>query len=435
MISEQADPAHALESDVRSYSRSFPIVIQRAKGARLWTDDGSEYIDFLAGAGSLNYGHNNPLIKQSLIDYLQADGLLNGLDMASVAKNRFIETFQQRILAPRNLDYKLQFCGPTGTNAVEAALKLARKVKQRSGIISFTNGFHGMTLGSLAVTGNEYHKEDIYCAGQSNVTFMPYDGYVDGISDTTQLLRKCLEDSSSGTGLPAAVILETVQGEGGVNVASPEWLRSLQEICREFDVLLIVDDIQMGCGRTGGFFSFEEAGLEPDMVLLSKSIGAYGLPMSLVLLKPELDEWDPGQHNGTFRGNNLAFVAATRALELYWCDDNFSGAIRKKSARIGNFLNRVARQYPQAGFTVRGRGLVQGIEAADQELASRLRQRCFELGMIIETAGARDQVLKFLPPLTISEAELEAGLDIASRAFRDVMGEEAATRRSAGGQA
>ncbi len=267
------NPSHELESEVRSYSRAFPIVVKRAQGARLWTDQDEEYIDFLAGAGSLNYGHNNPLLKQSILDHLQADGLVNGLDMASVAKNEFIDTFSRHILEPRQLDYKMQFCGPTGTNAVEAALKLARKVKQRSGIISFTNGFHGMTLGALAVTGNEYHKEDIY-SGNTNVAFMPYDRYVDGVEDSSVLLRKYLEDASSGVGLPAAVILETVQGEGGINVARSAWLRSIRKICDDFDVLMIVDDIQMGCGRTGTFFSFEEAGIRPDIVLLSKSIGA-----------------------------------------------------------------------------------------------------------------------------------------------------------------
>lgn len=415
------NPSHELESEVRSYSRAFPIVVKRAQGARLWTDQDEEYIDFLAGAGSLNYGHNNPLLKQSILDHLQADGLVNGLDMASVAKNEFIDTFSRHILEPRQLDYKMQFCGPTGTNAVEAALKLARKVKQRSGIISFTNGFHGMTLGALAVTGNEYHKEDIY-SGNTNVAFMPYDRYVDGVEDSSVLLRKYLEDASSGVGLPAAVILETVQGEGGINVARSAWLRSIRKICDDFDVLMIVDDIQMGCGRTGTFFSFEEAGIRPDIVLLSKSIGAYGLPMSLVLLRPELDEWDPGQHNGTFRGNNLAFVAATRAINLYWRDTNFSGAIRKKSHRVRDFLQRMASRFPEAAFEVRGRGLALGIESrAMPEIANEFREQCFREKLIIETAGASDQVLKFLPPLTISESELEAGLRKAERAMETVL--------------
>lgn len=318
MTNMNTDPSHKLESNVKSYVRSFPFKATKALGSKIHAEDGEVYLDFLSGAGSLNYGHNNPNFKSAILQYIEEDNIIHGLDMATKAKNEFIETFNQIILKPRNLDYRLQFCGPTGTNAVEAAIKLARLATKRVNIISFTNGFHGMTSGALAVTGNNYHKEGIPGTYSQFTTFMPYCGYSDNVDDSIAYIRQYLKDNSSGVNMPAAIILESIQGEGGVNVASPRWLRGIRKLCDDFGILLIVDDIQMGCGRTGDFFSFEESGIEPDIVLLSKSIGAYGLPMALVLLKPEIDLWKPAQHNGTFRGHNLAFVAATESLKTYW---------------------------------------------------------------------------------------------------------------------
>ena len=275
------------ESEVRGYIRSFPTIFQSAKGAVLTDENGDEFIDFFAGAGTLNYGHNNEHITQAVIEYLQNSGIVHGLDMATTAKKEFIQAFQGTILKPRNLEYVMQFTGPTGTNAVETALKLARMVKKRSNIVSFTNGFHGLTQGSLAVTGNNDYRDESYIS-RTNVSFMPYDGYL-GDMNTLEYFRKFLEDSSSGLDLPAAVIVETIQGEGGINVASKEWLQELESLCHDFDMLLIIDDIQVGNGRTGEFFSFEFAGIKPDMVTMSKSIGG-GLPMALILFKPELDQ-------------------------------------------------------------------------------------------------------------------------------------------------
>lgn len=313
-----------LESEVRGYIRSFPTIFKKAKGATLTDEQGVEYIDFFAGAGTLNYGHNNEHISKALIEYLQEDGIVHGLDMATTAKKEFLQTFESLILKPRNLEYKLQFTGPTGTNAVETALKLARLVKGRSNVVAFTNGYHGLSQGSLAVTGNNEYRDESYIS-RTNATFMPFDGYF-GDMNTLTYFRKFLEDGSSGVDLPAAVILETIQGEGGINVASKEWLQELEAICREFDILLIIDDIQVGNGRSGEFFSFEFAGINPDMVTLSKSIGG-GLPMALLLFKPHLDQWKPGEHTGTFRGNNLAFVASKVSLDHYWQNDNISKAV------------------------------------------------------------------------------------------------------------
>jgi len=322
-----------LESEVRGYCRDYPIVFARATGSTLIDESGEEYLDFLGGAGTLNYGHNNPEIKRAVIDYLEDDGVLHGLDMHTRGKERFMEVFNTYILEPRGLEYKMQFTGPTGTNAVEAAMKLARKITGRTEIVSFTNGFHGMTLGAVAATGNSHHRGG---AGVplSGTTFMPYAGYFGSEADTIAYIEQLLEDPSSGVELPAAMLIETVQGEGGVNVASAEWMQRLQKVCRNNGILLIVDDIQVGCGRTGTFFSWEEMDIDPDIVVLSKSLGGIGLPMALVLMKPEHDQWAPGEHNGTFRGNNLAFVAATKAIELYWRDEEFSHEIKEKGANI-----------------------------------------------------------------------------------------------------
>ena len=310
-----------LESEVRSYIRDFPTVFQKAKGSKLYDEKGKDYIDFFAGAGTLNYGHNNPLVSEALVKYIMEDKIVHSLDKATTAKREFIETFYNTILDPRGMEYKIQFSGPTGTDAVETALKLARMVKGRSNIIAFTNAFHGMTMGSMAVTSNTFYRDEAFI-NRSNVTFVPFDGYLGSEVDTASYLRQLLEDNSSGVDLPAAIILETVQAEGGVNVASRKWLREIEAICHEYDILLIVDDIQVGNGRTGNFFSFEEAGINPDIITLSKSIGG-GLPLSVVFMKSELDQWKPGQHSGTFRGNNLAFIASTRLLS-YWEDDTLT---------------------------------------------------------------------------------------------------------------
>src|SRR5690625_3682537 len=243
-----------LESQVRSYSRSWPVTFDRAVGATMYDTDGNAYIDFFAGAGSLNYGHNNPALKKVLLDYLARDGVVHSLDMFTAARDEFLQTFADQILRPRGLDHKVVFPGPGGANAVEAALKLARKVTGRESIISFTNAFHGMTLGALSVTGNAMKRGG---AGVPLVhaTPMPYDDYFNQDVPDFLYLERLLTDAGSGLNKPGAIIVETVQGEGGINAARADWLRSLSELCKKHDILLIVDDIQMGCGRTGGFFS------------------------------------------------------------------------------------------------------------------------------------------------------------------------------------
>jgi len=412
---------NSIESEVRSYCRSYPVVFDKAKGPYLFDEDGNKYLDFLCGAGSLNYGHNNPILKKKVIDYLSEDRIIHSLDLASKSKEEFLQSFHRNILAPRNLNYKVQFTGPTGTNAVEAALKLARKVTKRNNIISFTNGFHGVTLGAVAATGNSHHRGG---AGTplNGVTFMPYDGYMGKKINTIDYIRRVLEDNSSGVDLPAAMILETVQGEGGINVASSKWLQSLQDLCHEFGILLIIDDIQVGCGRTGSFFSFENAGIEPDMVILSKSLSGFGVPFSLLLMKPELDIWKPGEHNGTFRGNNMAFVTAKTAIDTFWTTQELEAGIATKSNLLKTRLDDIAKNISDE-IEVRGKGLVYGFDCILPELASAIQKKCFEKGLILETCGPVDQVVKFLPPLIITENELTEGMDIVEKSVKEVMSE------------
>lgn len=395
------------ESEIRSYCRAFPTVFKSASGAFLVDESGRKYLDFFAGAGTLNYGHNNPMVKECVMEYLRQDGVVHALDMMTVAKRTFLETFERVILAPRNLDYKLQFTGPTGTNAVEAAFKLARKVKKRGNIIAFSNGYHGLSAGALAATGNRHFRTEAFVT-RLNVSFLPFDGYMGRGVDTLAYLRRVLSDASSGVDIPAAIILETIQAEGGVNVASSEWLRGLEAICREFDILLIVDDIQVGNGRTGRFFSFEESGIKPDIVTLSKAIGGMGLPMSLVLMAPQFDVWKPAEHTGTFRGHNLAFVGATAALK-YWEDEGFSAEIQRKARILEGILRDIAARHPGKVVDVRGRGLIQGLHLAKPEAAKAVSREAFKQGIIIELAGPEDEVVKFLPPLVIEESDLRDG--------------------------
>lgn len=400
------------ESNVRSYCRVFEDVFAKAKNDRIYAESGKAYIDFFAGAGALNYGHNNDYIKAALLDYIEKDGLTHGLDMYTEAKRMFIDQFVSSILEPRGLDYKLQFCGSTGTNAVEAALKLARKVKGRTNVFSFMGAYHGMSIGSLAATSDAGSRKGAGLPLQ-NVTFMPYsDGWMDNF-DTIEYIERILNDDHSGIDQPAAIILETVQAEGGVVPASPLWLKRLEQLCQAHDILLICDDIQVGCGRTGNFFSFERAGIVPDIVALSKSISGYGLPMSMLLLKPELDIWGAGEHNGTFRGNQLAFVTAKAALQFRE-DMHMDELVRKHEGMIEQTLRKnIAVIHEQ--IEIRGLGMIWGIDLSrvgGSDQVERIIKGCFQAGLIIESAGRNNSVIKIQPPLTIKQENLQEGLQI-----------------------
>ena len=412
--------ATALESGVRSYSRTWPATFAKAQGSYMYTEEGDQYLDFFAGAGTLNYGHNNRHLKEVLIKYLAGDNVVHSLDMLTTARSDFLTTFTDQILRPRGLDHTVMFPGPGGANAVEAALKLARKVTGRESVVTFTNAFHGMTLGALSVTGNSMKRGG---AGIPLVhsTPMPYDDYFDGDVTDFMYLERLLNDTGSGLNTPAAVIVETIQGEGGVNTARKEWLQKLAAVCKDHGIILIVDDIQAGCGRTGGFFSFEEAGIVPDIICLSKSISGYGLPLALTLLRPELDVWEPGEHNGTFRGFAPAFVTAAEAIRTYWSDDDLERSTIAKGAFTESALNTIVAEHPDKGLSAKGRGLFRGLEFENPDHAAATCRNAFEAGLLVETSGPRDEVIKLLPPLTLTNDELAHGLDILRQATADAV--------------
>lgn len=408
------------ESEVRSYCRHFPTVFTKAKGAYFYDEDGRKYIDFFCGAGAVNYGHNNPEIKQKLIDYLNSDGVMHALDMYTVPKREFIATFEEKVLQPRGLEYKIQFPGPTGTNANEAALKLARKYTGRQNVFAFMGAFHGMTLGSLALTTDKGSRKG---AGVplNNVTFIPAP-YMFPELDTIAYMQRLLDDDHSGIEKPAAVFLETIQAEGGIHVFSVEFLQALRAFCTKNDILMVVDDVQVGCCRSGTFFSFERAGIQPDIVTMSKSIGGYGLPLAVTLIKPSIDVWTPGEHNGTFRGNQLAFVAAKGGLE-YMLSHKVEEQVQKKSALIKEFLEKEVISQ-DSRLQLRGIGMIWGVEFENIPivgLADRVIEQCFSHGLIIEGAGRKNSVVKLMPPLVISEEDLLAGMQIIKQSVQEVL--------------
>lgn len=405
-----------LESEVRSYSRCWPVVFSRAAGSWLYAVDGTAYLDFFAGAGSLNYGHNDPVLKRALISYLRDDGVTHALDMWTAARADLLETLEERILAPRGLNYKVVFPGPAGANAVEAALKLARKATRRRWLAYFSNAFHGMTLGALSVSGNAAVRSSAGIS-LSHCVELPYDEHLTDIADLEGLLAA----STGGLTGTAAVIVETVQGEGGINVARGQWLRELAAVCRRNGILLIVDDIQMGCGRVGSFFSFEDAGIEPDIVCLSKSLSGFGLPMALTLIRPELDVWEPGEHTGTFRGFSLAFVTGAESMRAYWSDGELEESTRIKGERVASGLEQIVASYPEARLATRGRGLARGLQAASGEIASRVSAAAFERGLLVETCGPEGEVVKLMPPITVASDDIDRALEILDRSVKSAV--------------
>lgn len=408
------------ESEVRSYCRAFPAVFASASNARLTDEDGRSYLDFFAGAGVLNFGHNDPRMKQALIDFLQADGVAHSLDLHTTTKREFLTRFHDVVLAPRGMDYRMQFTGPTGTNAVEAALKLARLVTGRREVVAFSHGFHGMTLGSLAATGNDAFRR---WAGVPlrDIVRLPYETAPGGKNALADYAA-ALADPSSGITAPAAFLVEVIQAEGGVNVASAEWLRQVQELARETGALLVIDDIQAGVGRTGSYFSFDGMGIDPDIITLAKGLGGYGTPIAVCLNKPEHDaHWAPGAHTGTFRGQGLSMVAGTVALD-YFADDTLMTQVAAKGETMQAALTAITKAHPDRDWEVRGRGMLLGLDVGDGELAKRVQQSCFEQGLLIGPCGSGGRVLKLIPPLTIPEDDLTQGLDILTGAVAQAAG-------------
>lgn len=412
----------AYESQVRSYCRHFPAVFTTARGAMMYDEEGNAYIDFFCGAGALNYGHNNPYIKEKMVEYLMSDGIIHSMDMYTAPKRTFLETLQERILKPRGFDYKVMCCGPTGTNGVEAALKLARKVTGRSNVFAFMGCFHGMTLGALSLTTESYARNG---AGVplGNVTHIPAP-YMFPELDVIAYMQQLLDDDHSGVSKPAALVMETVQAEGGIYPFTPEFLRGCRKFCDDNGILLIVDDIQAGICRTGTFFSFERGGIHPDMVVLSKSIGG-SMPLTLLLIKPDEDIFGPAEHNGTFRGNQLSFVAGNAGLE-FLLENNLEAETQRKGKLVEEFIQREILPL-DSRLTYRGIGLMWGIDCAQlggDAFSHAVTKACFDRKLIIERAGRDSSVVKLMPTLVIEDEVLLKGLHILKDAFVQVLSQQ-----------
>ncbi|MDZ7642963.1 MAG: aspartate aminotransferase family protein [Woeseiaceae bacterium] len=421
-----------LESEIRGYCRLYPTVFKSASNARQVDEDGKSYIDFFAGAGVLNFGHNNERMKKALIRFIENDGVAHSLDMHTTIKREFLEKFSRVILKPRKMNYRMQFMGPTGTNAVEVALKLARKITGRRTVVAYSHGFHGMTLGSLACTTNSYFRK---AAGVplEHVLHQPFGCEKPCIGcnlgcgvESVHKLRAMYADASSGLEPPAAFLVEAIQAEGGVNVAGKEWLQATQDLARDLGALFIIDDIQAGCGRTGNYFSFEGMGLDPDIVTLAKGIGGFGTPLAMNLVKPERDKhWSPGEHTGTFRGQGLSFAAGIEALS-YFEDDELMKEVRRKGEQMADHLQKICDGATGKRFQVRGRGMMQAIDLGDGDIAKQIATRSFEAGLLVGTAGTGGRALKLIPPLTIPQEDLDEGLKILAEAVSNVVEVKAA---------
>lgn len=412
------------ESDIRAYCRVYPVVFEKAENAIQTDENGKEYIDFFAGAGVLNFGHNNERMTKAVIDYIQSKGVMHSLDMHTTAKRDYMQCFVDTILVPRKMSHKMQFMGPTGTNAVEAALKLARRATGRHDIIAFTKGFHGMTLGSLACTANEYFRGAagiplLHVGHQPFGCDKPCQGCEMGCGIANlEALRAQYSDGSSGVNPPASFLVETIQAEGGVNVADKAWLKALAKLAKDVGSLLIVDDIQVGMGRTGSFFSFDDVGIDPDIICLAKGLGGLGTPMAMNLVKPEIDKlWSPGEHTGTFRGQSLSFVAGKQALS-YFENDELMQEVKANAEIMKKALEPLESI---KGIQVRGKGMILGLDVSDGSLARTIIDDCFSKGLLIATCGSGGRVIKLIPPLTIPERDLKEGLVILVNATRHAL--------------
>lgn len=407
------------ESSVRSYCRHFPTVFTDAKGAVMTDESGEEYIDFFCGAGAVNYGHNNDYIKNKVVEYLSTDGIIHALDMYTVPKRDFIDALEKKIIEPRGYKYRIQFTGPTGTNAVEAAMKLARKMTGRRNIFAFMGCFHGMTAGALSLTSEMYARNGAG-ATLTDCTHIPAPYMVEGM-DVIKYMQMLIDDDHSGVEKPAALVMETVQAEGGIRVFDDKFLQDVRDFCTRNDILMIVDDIQIGCCRSGTFFSFERANITPDIVVMSKSIGGIGMPLAIVLHKEELDIWKPGEHNGTFRGNQLSFVAGAAAID-YLIDNDVEAETRRKGELVKAFAEKEILPL-DSRLELRGIGLIWGIDFAgiNSELSEKVIEKCFDKKLICECAGREGSVVKIMPPLVIPDDVLLDGLSRLKQSITEVL--------------
>ena len=412
------------ESEVRSYPRRLPIAIKNTRGVIIEDTKGQVYLDCLAGAGALPLGYNHNEINQVMIAQLNQGVPYQTLDITTPTKDNFIKAVMQFLPANFAENARIQFCGPSGADAVEAAIKLAKQYTKRNTMISFHGAYHGMTNGSLALTGNLGAKSR-RTGLMSDVHFFPFPyslrctfgmGGDEGAKQSIRYIESVLNDDESGITKPAAIIVEPVQGEGGVLPAPAFWLKELRRIADEHEILLIFDEIQCGVGRTGDHFAFEESGIEPDILILSKAIGG-GMPMSIILYHEKFDCWNAGEHTGTFRGNQLAMATGAKTLEIIQ-RDNLAENAKQRGKQLRKLLREIQNEFDCIA-EVRGRGLMCAIEivksgefdklgrpVSDSERAIAIQRAALERGLIIEKGGRKGAVLRFLPPLIISETQI-----------------------------
>ncbi|WP_110994016.1 aspartate aminotransferase family protein [Pseudomonas sichuanensis] len=415
------------ESNARSYPRRIPLALKRARGLYVEDVEGRQFIDCLAGAGTLALGHNHPVVTEAIQRVLADELPLHTLDLTTPVKDRFVQDLFGVLPEVLRNEAKIQFCGPTGTDAVEAALKLVRTATGRSTVLAFQGAYHGMTQGALSLMGSLGPKKPLGALLNNGVQFLPYPydyrcpfglGGEAGVRANLHYLENLLNDPEAGVALPAAVIVEVVQGEGGVIPADIEWLRGLRRITEQAGVALIVDEIQSGFARTGRMFAFEHAGIVPDVVTLSKAIGG-SLPLAVMVYRDWLDLWSPGAHAGTFRGNQMAMAAGSAVIN-YLVEHRLCEHAEAMGQRLRGHLQRLQQDYPQLG-DVRGRGLMLGVELVDpagkldaqghppacRTLAPKVQRECLRRGLILELGGRHGAVVRFLPPLIISAEQID----------------------------
>ncbi len=433
------DRQNEFESSARSYPRKFPFALKKAKGVTLEDVEGNKYIDFLCGAGTLALGHNDDEVNKSMVDLIESGSPLHTLDLTTPTKDEFIETIHSILPFDMAKDVKIQFCSPSGTDATDAAIKLCKIATKRSTVIAFSGGYHGMGHGAMAVTGNCYAKSQVPNL-MPGVQFMPYPysyrcpmglGGEAGTKACANYFERLLKDPESGVSKPACVIIEPIQGEGGVIPAPVEFLQAIRRVTAELDIPLICDEIQCGMGRSGRVFAFEYANIVPDVILASKAIGGTQ-PMSVVIYNKKLDVWGPGSHAGTFRGNQLAMAAGTVVMKRI-SKPQFLADVVRKGELFKNRLLALQKECPIIG-DVRGKGLMLGIEFVDPNgekdlmghplesgtVCARVQKECFEHGLVMEKGGRYGSVMRCLTALNISDEDLLKGIEIFEKVVRSV---------------
>ena len=427
------------ESSARSYPRKFPFALSKAKGS--WVEDveGNRYLDFLCGAGTLALGHNDDEVNKAMIDLISSGAPLHTLDLTTPVKDRFVETIFSILPEEMRGNVKIQFCSPSGTDATDAAIKLCKTATGRGSVIAFSGGYHGMGHGALSLTGNLNAKTKVQNL-MPGVQFMPYPnsyrcpfglGGEAGTDAACAYFERMLKDPESGVTKPAAVIIEPIQGEGGVIPAPRKFLQTIRRVTKEPDIPMIVDEIQSGFGRSGQMFAFEDSGIIPDVILMSKAIGG-SQPMSVVIYNKNLDKWTAGAHAGTFRGNQLAMAAGTVVLKRV-SDPEFLASVREKGVHIHEAMNALKKEVSIIG-DVRGRGLMMGIEFIDPDgpkdvmghpepsgmIAAEVQKRCFEHKLIMEKGGRNGSVMRCLCALNVSMEDIDTMIGIFSSVVREI---------------